>query len=74
MNETPTSRAEVGNMECEEKGRLLKTYQAAVSEWTRVTEQLNAWPYTLLERARELREAAVKAKIAYSDHKSEHGC
>jgi hypothetical protein len=61
-------------MECEEKGRLLEKYHIAVSEWTQMTEQLNAWPYTFIERAKELRDVAMKAKAAYIDHKSEHGC
>jgi len=59
-------------MGCKEQRRLLEQYHFAVSEWARV--QLNAWPYTPIERAKELRDVAVKAKAACSDHKSEHGC
>ena len=61
-------------MECEENTRLLNEYHLAVSKWSCVTEQLEAWPHTFIERAKELRDVAVKAKAAYNDHKKEHGC
>ncbi len=61
-------------MPCPEKLRLLDEYYVAVSEWFRVTEQLNARPYAFIECAKELRDVAAKVKVAYNNHKSEHGC
>jgi hypothetical protein len=70
MNETPMKYPK----ECEEKGRLLEQYHVAVSEWSQVTEQLEAQPHAFIQRAKQLRDVAIKAKAAYIEHKLEHGC
>jgi hypothetical protein len=61
-------------MGCAEKGRLLLEYHSAVSEWSRATEDPGETPPGLIEHARELRDAALKAKAAVVDHIAEHGC
>jgi hypothetical protein len=59
---------------CPEKVRLRNEYNKAVSEWSHVTEQFEKSAGKFAERSKELREAAMKAKAAYEDHKSSHGC
>lgn len=59
-------------MPCAESQRLLREYEAAVSKWSRLTEKASTM--NLRAEAEALRDAAIKAKKAYSDHCIEHGC
>jgi hypothetical protein len=59
---------------CIEKAKLWLEYDRAVSEWARVTERFEMTAGRFAERSQELREAAIKARAAYDDHKSSHGC
>jgi hypothetical protein len=59
---------------CEENVRLRIEYDKAVSEWSRVTERFDMMAGHFAERSQELRETAIRAKAAFDDHKSSHGC
>jgi hypothetical protein len=59
---------------CTEKARLRQEYDKAVSEWSHLTEKFEKSAGKFAERSKELREAAIKAKAAYEDHTSSHGC
>jgi hypothetical protein len=59
---------------CTEKARLRQEYDKAVSEWSHLTEKFEKSAGKFAEKSKELREAAIKAKAAYEDHKSSHGC
>jgi hypothetical protein len=59
---------------CTEKARLRQEYDKAVSEWSHLTEEFEKSAGKFAERSKELREAAIKAKAAYENHTSSHGC
>jgi hypothetical protein len=75
----PASSKTVG---CEEKSRLLQSYNDATREFSDKVSALNArigvtpkHEYDLLERASEdARLKSEQARIAYERHVADHGC
>jgi hypothetical protein len=37
-------------------------------------DSIEAQPHAFIQRAKQLRDVAIKAKAAYIEHKLEHGC
>lgn len=54
---------------CAEKIKLFQEYQKAAADWSRATEHVGNSSESFIDRARDLREAALKAKADYDDHK-----